>query len=487
MDRFALAARCERETINQDSSETPTMPLDPQKLRRRRRRGLVLSLLLVIVVAGAWYGSRTPPARSLFVVVSGDTAGWIVPCGCTSNQSGGLLRRGTFVDELRAFADTIVVDAGGAPGGTSPYHQVKFDAILKGEMSMGLTAHNLGGPEVALGPDYLRRVARESNVPFLSANVRDEQATLLTEPYRIITVGAQRIAFIGVLAPHFTGPGLKIDEPRDAILRTLADVRGRADRIIVLAYLPTEELEALAAGLPEVDAIIGGPTGQSIQPRLVGPTLLGSATNKGKFLIQIDIPHRTPGAPWSGQVVELGPHFGDHPQQKANVRRYLDELGQRDFPASATGFAPQLPSTLPASYRVAGSQACAACHKDDCTGWEKSKHGHAWQTLTERGYQVDAYCQKCHTTGYGQPGGFDNIAHTPALHSVGCESCHGPSQGHVRNPKVRTPFAARDQCASCHDHENSPKFDYKEFWPRITHGQRGANPPKAPANTEAQP
>src|SRR5262249_25872607 len=108
------------------------MALDPQKLRRRRRRGLALSLLLVAVVAGAWYSQRPPTSRALTVVISGDTAGWIVPCGCTSNQSGGLLRRGTFVDGLRGSADVVVADAGGAPGGTSAYHQVKFEAILKG-------------------------------------------------------------------------------------------------------------------------------------------------------------------------------------------------------------------------------------------------------------------------------------------------------------------------------------------------------------------
>jgi hypothetical protein len=453
------------------------MALDPQKLQRRRRRGLVLSLLLVAVVAGAWYSQRPAAARPLTVVVSGDTAGWIVPCGCTSNQSGGLLRRGTFVEGLRERSDVIIADAGGAPGGTSAYHQVKFEAILKGEQLLGVAAHNLGGPEVAFGADYLRRVSRELAVPFVSANVRDEQAAPLAEPVRIFESGGRRLAFIGVLSPRFAGSGLQIGEPRDAILRTLGEIRGKYDAVIVLAYLATEELETLAAGLPEVDAVVGGPTAQSIKPRPVGPTLLASATNKGKFLIQLNAPAPA-SRTWSGDVVELGAQFADHPQQQANVRRYLDELAQRNFPATATGFAPQLSDNLPASYRVAGSQSCAACHKDDCTGWEKSKHGHAWQTLVERGYQVDAYCQKCHTTGYGQPGGFDNVSLTPALHSVGCESCHGPSQAHVRNPKVRTPFAARDQCINCHDRENSPKFDYKEYWPRITHGQRAEN--KAP-------
>jgi hypothetical protein len=89
----------------------------------------------------------------------------------------------------------------------------------------------------------------------------------------------------------------------------------------------------------------------------------------------------------------------------------------------------------------------------------------------ERGYHVDSYCQQCHTTGYGLPGGFESAGGSAALRSVGCESCHGPSQAHVRNPKLHTPFAARDQCQSCHDHENSPQFNYAAYWPRIEHGK----------------
>src|SRR5215831_2180698 len=57
--------------------------------------------------------------RLTILVVSGDTAGWIVPCGCTSNQSGGLLRRGTFVHSIsrEKMTTVYVADAGGAASG----------------------------------------------------------------------------------------------------------------------------------------------------------------------------------------------------------------------------------------------------------------------------------------------------------------------------------------------------------------------------------
>ena len=45
--------------------------------------------------------------------------------------------------------------------------------------------------------------------------------------------------------------------------------RGAYDALVVLAYLPVDELNALAAALPEADAVIGGPTGQAVEPQAV--------------------------------------------------------------------------------------------------------------------------------------------------------------------------------------------------------------------------
>ena len=109
-------------------------------------RGLTFRVVCFIKILP---GDRLPPGDSgrvqdppsetdsqpLYVVVSGDTAGWIVPCGCTSNQSGGLLRRGTYLQQLRSAGEVLYVDAGGAAAGTSAYDRAKFEAILQGELS----------------------------------------------------------------------------------------------------------------------------------------------------------------------------------------------------------------------------------------------------------------------------------------------------------------------------------------------------------------
>ncbi len=449
----------------------------PSPVTRRRLIATVVVWFTFSLLAGFFvlvkldHFAVPPSPRPLMVVISGDTAGWIVPCGCTSNQSGGLLRRGTFVKEQAARHDVVLADAGGAASGTSPYHQVKFEAILRGERQMELQMHNLGASEAAMGAEYLRKLPEALKAVFVSANVRDDKGQPFASSIHFLERAGKRLAITGVLSKRFSGPGIQVLEPREALLELITQYRGNYDSLLVLAYVPEEELTQLAAAVPEADAFIGGPTGQTVTPRNVGSVLVASATNKGKYLVclEADAGKKTS---WTAKIVELNGAFADDADQQRNVRAYLNELGQRDIAAAETGFVPTLALRHDEQFKVAGTQSCLPCHQDDCKQWDGSKHGHAWKTLVDKGYHVDSYCQQCHTTGFGQGGGFASVRRSPERVSVGCESCHGPSAAHVANTKTRTPFAAKDQCIRCHDHENSPLFEYDKYWPRIVHGGR---------------
>jgi hypothetical protein len=412
----------------------------------------------------------------LTLVVSGDTAGWITPCGCASNQSGGMLRRGSYVAEVRGRGgEVIYADAGGAAGGTSEYHRVKFEAIVAGEMKLGLAAHNVGKSEAEMGPQYLREAAKRLGAPLVSANVRDAAGGPVAEPARVVQAGGRRVALVGVMSPKFATKQLQVAEPRQAILAALSPLKDKYDSLVVLAYLPQDELERLAASLPEADAVVGGPTGQAIAPRRVGPTVLAAATNKGKFLVELAAGPEG----WTGGVKEISASLADHPEQETLLRGYLAELERRDFAVTETGLVTPPPPGAPKDYRIAGTQSCLECHAPDQQIWAHSKHSHAWDTIKAKGFHVDSHCQQCHTTGYGLPGGFESRGKTPDLVSVGCENCHGPSLAHARRPQVRTAFAAADQCVRCHDQENSPKFNYESYWPRVRHG-KGQKPDPQP-------
>ncbi|MEW6250293.1 MAG: multiheme c-type cytochrome, partial [Planctomycetota bacterium] len=458
---------------------------------------------LVAGCARSGSGEHAP----VFVVVSGDTAGWITPCGCASNQSGGLPRRGSYVAELRKSGAVALVDVGGAPGGVSTYQRLKFETLLAGTRLMSLAAHNIGAAEARLGAAYLRELARAQGVPFISANVRDAAGALVAEPLRVVAVGGRQVAFIGVLSPQLAPPDVRVDDPREAVLRALDERKaGRAegrhggrshsddqahddpsyDVLIVLAYLPEPELRDFAGRLPEADAVIGGPTGQPVPIQQIGPTLLSSATNKGKFLVQLGLPSRGSAGRLRGEIVELSERFGDDVDQERNLVGYLAKLAARDFSAAEAGFAPPQPAGAPAEFRVAGTETCRACHESEWTTWKLAHHAAAWQSLKDRGYHVEPYCQQCHTTAYGQPGGFLSASGSPDRLGVGCETCHGPAAAHVGDPNTPTPFVPNDQCVRCHDHENSPRFEYATYWPRIEHGPRAASAP-ATTTVDAEP
>ena len=309
---------------------------------------MVVALLLAAAVIW-WMHDRKrplpsePSTRPALLIVSGDTAGWITPCGCTANQSGGLLRRGTYLAAARQQADVLYADAGGAVTGNSLYQRVKFEAILNGEQKMGLAAHNIGKAEASFGAEYLREAAGRLAAPLVSSNVMDAAGHAVAEPVRIVSAGGRRIAITGVLSPKFVGGGLRVIDPRQAILAVTAKIHGQYDSLVVLAYLPVDELNELAASLPEADAVIGGPTGQAIVPHRIGPILAAAATNKGKFLVEISI-SPTSAAPWEGRVVELNGSFADQEAQLENLRTYLSMLSKRDFTASETGLVPALAS-----------------------------------------------------------------------------------------------------------------------------------------------
>jgi len=81
-------------------------------------------------------------------------------------------------------------------------------------------------------------------------------------------------------------------------------------------------------------------------------------------------------------------------------------------------------------------------------------------------YTTDAECVRCHSTGYGKPGGFVDIKSTPDLAGIGCETCHGPGGTYIQDgymtlknkQYVKTEIVAvgmvdtvgEAQCGACH-------------------------------------
>ena len=150
-------------------------------------------------------------------------------------------------------------------------------------------------------------------------------------------------------------------------------------------------------------------------------------------------------------------------------------------PDSARGGPPLHPSQSPlppfmgvdrGTARYVGSESCASCHPAAWAAWAPSAHAHAVETLRGADRAYDPSCLRCHVTGLGHPGGFDNHEASPGLTAVGCEACHGPGSAHTAAPGSaygQLP-AGGAACVACHSHDNSPSFTWETYWPVVSHG-----------------
>lgn len=120
-----------------------------------------------------------------------------------------------------------------------------------------------------------------------------------------------------------------------------------------------------------------------------------------------------------------------------------------------------------------GSEVCKSCHFKQYKTASKTKHAFAFDELKGE-ERKDPKCVKCHTTGFGRPGGFKDIESTPDLAGVQCEVCHGAGSAHservkaakaaggeiTEDPGVR--MASGNVCIGCHNphlnHKRMKKF-----------------------------
>lgn len=433
---------------------------------RVRFSKLAVLFLAVIYVLIAGCGRSAP--KGLTILISGDTQGWITPCGCASNQSGGLPRRGAYVDDLRQKSDVLLLDVGGSATTTGEYQTLKLTSLLTGASKMGLALHNIGGSESAFSPSELQELGEKSGVQWMSANLLSDLGQRGAITSQLLEMGGIKVGITGVIDPALVEHSeWQVQEPVRSVLSALDGMD--ADVKVVLAYFDEAGLRKLAESLPEVDYIIGGPTGQCMSPTRVGPVTMLSVTNKGKFLGRIDLqPEESGFTEEHIELVEISSTLPQTPVQLDNLAEYHSLLAKRDF----TAFEAKLDTFEGTNWdgmEVAGSRSCAKCHELDQNVWHDSKHSHAWEVLVLKDSQFDPHCQQCHTTGYSLPGGFVNVAQSENRVHVGCENCHGPSKAHVDDPRTRTPFQAKEQCVRCHDHENSPLFELDPYWKKIFH------------------
>ncbi len=129
-----------------------------------------------------------------------------------------------------------------------------------------------------------------------------------------------------------------------------------------------------------------------------------------------------------------------------------------------------LTQTSLAENRYVGSEACRDCHEEAYENFTKfAKKAHSFEAIKKMRDHLTAEevktCYGCHTTGYGEPGGFRDENSTPDMANAGCEVCHGPGGNHIESEDADDIIGigrlSKDRCEKCHSRERVEAFNFK--------------------------
>ncbi len=456
------------------------------------------------------------PKPEVALVISGELDGYLEPCGCAGleNQKGGLKRRHTFLRQLEANGWPVVsFDMGGQIRRLGPQAEIKYRYALQGLLKLGYSAIGLGTRELQLDANYLTYVLSNFDPktnPVTSANVSVIDYSIgLTSRYRIVEAGGKKIGVTSVLGKKHeaqlqNATDIHWTDPVAALQEVLPKLKSeKCDLLVLLVHADPEEATTLAKQFPDFQIV--ATTGGAEEPPSSAGNIDGLRTqllevgHKGMYVVVLGL-YDDPQQPFRYQRVPLDHRFEDSDEMQSLMVAYQDEL--KDMGLDGLGITEM---KHPVDSFV-GTETCVECHSEAAEVFENTPHSHATKTLVELDppRHFDPECLSCHVTGWNPQeyfpyaSGYMGLEKTPHLTDNGCENCHGPGAGHVaaeqgvesvsdaqlelRRAAMRVRLIENEgnkdgqalgdvvkNCLKCHDLDNSPDFDFQEYWLEVEH------------------
>ena len=410
------------------------------------------------------------------ILYSNDVRGEFENCGCDGVQLGGLSRKARLIRSAALkTADLIRLDAGNLfyqkkPATTIEAREflLKADFILGAYNAMGCDALNVGDGDLAMGLDALAGLRSKASFPFVSSNIvtRDGGQPVF-EPFVLKIVAGTRVAILGVCPQDAAFvPDLRIEDPVAAVRKMAAAVRGKSDFLIVLSGLGLERDRELARQVPGINLIVSARADRLLEEAVIeNGTPIVQAYRQGQYLGRVDVERADGRFLVAHRLIPLQPGIGEEKDIADMGSAFKAQVAAMNQQAFFKG-QPEQPGAGGAAY--AGGDSCVQCHMPQYENWQATRHARAYQTLLDKGSQYAVECLVCHTTGYGEPGGYaPSQKERSTMINVQCESCHGPGSRHGGSKSGIMGNGGREVCLGCHTDKNSPRFDFDEYLPLV--------------------
>ncbi len=352
---------------------------------------------------------------------------------------------------------------------------------------MGYDAITPGEDELLEGIDSLKvMLKRAPGIKVVSANIEDKSGKRVFPEYEIFDRGGLKVAVTGVTGGSYYNFNITrgvqkkddftFEDSKAALQRVVPELRKKADVVVVLLHESPADARRIVDELPGMDVVVVGHNpGYLFNPDRVGQTLVVRAGNRGQYLevLELTLGDDDKIVDYNGEGKPMGDGVAKDPKLDQIVTKYETDWNQRKTTDQRKSAAKA--ALIQGTEKYVGAQMCARCHADVYTKWAQTPHAQAYQTLLADNQQLVADCVECHTTGYGEPTGYEFSVSTdkkgenptvledpnlPDLRNVQCESCHGMGTFHGTSNLVKAPGV--EVCQNCHTGEYAKNFDYAQ-------------------------
>ncbi len=469
---------------------------------------------------------ETPPAKpkpllenwekpKLAFVLTGEQHGYFEPCGCTSNQTGGVSRRADLVRQIKERGWEVTgLDLGGAARRAGRQAEIKFETTLSALKKMNYSGIALAKEELELGVDYLIGQSDSESPMFLGANLVffDDPSLGIPLKKKVFTVNGVKVGVTAILDEKLRGVSLVAKNNADLQIlpaeEALAGVveeleKEECDLYVLLSHASLEQTQELVKKFPLFNLVLsaGGPEDPDSKPVSTDGAMVVNVGHKGKHVGVVGFYPDDTEKPLRFELVSLErASFEDTPEMVNLMREYQGRLLDEQLAGVEAAL------THPSDAKFVGAKACGECHPKTYDHWLKTPHAHAFESLKDAREELKAFkgitriydpeCLSCHVTGWDPQGyvryksGFINeefattdaeIQQSQLLKGQQCESCHGPGSKHIelvnegeeeeayKLVRVTLEQAKQKTCYECHDLDNSPHFEFDEYWEQVKH------------------
>ncbi len=191
-----------------------------------------------------------------------------------STGIGGLPARATLVKDMRKnHKNVLVLDAGDYNTGMPESNFFNAQPDITGMNYIGYDAVTIGNHEFDVRFADLEKQMKNAGFPFLAANVKNANGSLIAKPYIIKQFNGFKVAILGLLTKDtaFIGSkatieGIVFEDEVETARRLVPELRKQADIVIVLGHLGLYDSDVdngsrrLAREVEGIDLIIDGHT-----------------------------------------------------------------------------------------------------------------------------------------------------------------------------------------------------------------------------------